>query len=98
MKKRETERQAEMRLNSYAYLEATEREEPWRQLAAHAPNSGAADAAWSALLRYARNKTARVGCGSAWVAMGGCGDRRACGHPSTKSQQHHCREMVELLV
>ena len=53
VKKRETERQAEMRLSSYAYLEALEREEPWRQLAANAPNSGAADAAWSALLRCA---------------------------------------------
>ena len=58
MKKRETERQAELRLSSYAHLEARERQEAWRALEAHQPGSGAAEQAWAALERCACSFTA----------------------------------------
>lgn len=51
VKRRETERQVEMRMNSYAYLQGIEADEPWVDLDAHAPDSGAAESVWSALHR-----------------------------------------------
>ncbi len=51
VKRRETERQVEMRVNSYAYLQGIEADEPWLELDAHAPDSGAAQSVWSALHR-----------------------------------------------
>lgn len=49
VKRRETERQVEMRMSSYAYLQSIEAEEPWVKLAAHAPDSVPADNVWAAL-------------------------------------------------
>ncbi len=49
MKRRETERQVEMRMASYSYLQSIEAEEPWVELAAHAPDSLPADNVWAAL-------------------------------------------------
>jgi hypothetical protein len=49
VKRRETERQAEMRLNSYAYLAEVEQEEAWVDLDAHGPGSALADGVWATL-------------------------------------------------
>ncbi|BDA41399.1 probable DNA-directed RNA polymerase III subunit RPC5 at N-terminal half [Coccomyxa sp. Obi] len=49
VKRRETERQVEMRMSSYSYLQSIEAEEPWVDLAAHAPDSVPADNVWAAL-------------------------------------------------
>ncbi|CAL8461876.1 g1407 [Coccomyxa elongata] len=49
VKRRETERQVEMRMSSYSYLQSIEAEEPWSELDAHAPDSVPADNVWAAL-------------------------------------------------
>lgn len=49
VKRRETERQQEMRVSSYAYLAEREQEEAWQDLDAHAPSSALAEGVWSAL-------------------------------------------------
>ena len=43
VKRRETERQQESRLNSYAYLAEQERQEPWRELQAIPPRTSIVD-------------------------------------------------------
>lgn len=49
VKRRETERQQEQRVSSYAYLAEKEQEEPWQGLDAHSPGSALAVGVWSAL-------------------------------------------------
>ena len=49
VRRRETERQAEQRLASHAYLRAQQEEEPWAKLQPHGPDSPASQAALSRL-------------------------------------------------
>ena len=49
-KRRETERQAELRMSSHAWLAEREAAEPWTCLAAHGDGSPAAAGVWDMLL------------------------------------------------
>lgn len=48
--KRETERQQQARLNSYAYIAQKEEEEPWAELSLHDGESAQSQALWDSLL------------------------------------------------
>ncbi|KAK9820135.1 hypothetical protein WJX72_006476 [[Myrmecia] bisecta] len=50
VKRRETERQAEARLNSYAYISQRAEEERWTELQSWPANSGSADGMWEQLM------------------------------------------------
>lgn len=54
--KRETERQQQQRLNSYAYLSQKEQEEQWRTLNLHHPDSVPAEKVWSRIMSPAMDK------------------------------------------
>lgn len=57
VKRRETERQQQARLNSYSHLQQEEQQEAWIPLQLHAPDSTPADAIWHKLLSDAAAAT-----------------------------------------
>jgi hypothetical protein len=62
VKRRETERQQQARLNSYSHLQQEEQAEAWVPLQLHAPDSVPADAIWHKLLSESDAAAAAADC------------------------------------
>ncbi|GFH22142.1 uncharacterized protein HaLaN_19560 [Haematococcus lacustris] len=58
VQKRETERQQQQRLNSYAHISKQEEDEAWKTLKLHMPDSRPAEKVWGALMTPAESKPA----------------------------------------
>jgi hypothetical protein len=91
VKRRETERQQQARLNSYSHLQQEEQAEAWVPLQLHAPDSVPADAIWHKLLT---ESDAAAAAAAAAAADGGSSSSSVRPMPPPLSRAEYLRSFV----